>query len=152
MHHFGEASKGPRGFVQRVKHSMTFKFKFVFTGDHGASSMTLKMRNVHGEMVQVRGYSSKTLNESIIHSCLFQLQPISPCYAKDIGSTTIASNYGRSKIHLCNREFFLFHIDHRYEAEAHFKESLQVEETIYGFHTCQWACASNFDIDKHWYY
>ena len=79
MHHFGEASKGRRGFVQRVKHSMTFKF--VFTGDHGASSMTLEMRNVHGEMVQVRGYSSKILNESIIHSCLFQLQPISLCYA-----------------------------------------------------------------------
>ena len=148
MHHFGEASKGRRGFVQRVKHSMTFKF--VFTGDHGASSMTLEMRNVHGEMVQVRGYSSKTLNESIIHSCVYYNPFPRVIYAKDIGSTTIVSNYSRSKIHLCNREFFLFHIDHRYE--AHFKESLQVEETISGFHTCQWACASNFDIDKHWCY
>ena len=60
-------------------------FDDILTGDHGASQ-SLEMsgeqdfffQSVHREMVQV-GNSCKTLNESIIHSSLFQLQPISSC-------------------------------------------------------------------------
>ena len=49
-------------------------------------------------------------------------------------------------LHLCNREIFLFDLDHeRYE--AHLWENFQVQETISGFKT--WAWASNFDIDTH---
>lgn len=71
------------GFVQLIKHSMIF-----LTGDHGASQGTSesfrdngdeknKIFGVYGEMVQVRGNSSKRLNESIIHNCLFSYNPCS---------------------------------------------------------------------------
>ena len=120
MHHCGEARKGPRGFVQGVKHSVTVIMVRLSAG--------------------YRRWGTR-LNNKIFGVCIDG--PSVWCNSERKQLYRSRGHITLSQLHLCNRETFLFHFDHqRYE------ERFQVQETISGYHT--WAWASNFDIDNHW--
>ena len=142
------ASKGLRGFVQRVKHSMIF---LPVHGGHWDEEQDWRTR-FESECARGDGPnvldSYKTLKESIIHMAYFNYNSFH--HVKDTSIGLVSScDCVLSQLHLCNRGsvFFLFHIDHQ-RYEARFKESFQAQEASSGFHT--WTWASNFNIDKHW--
>ena len=121
MHHFGEARKGPRGFVQPI-----------LTGHHGASQYGRPAMRNKTEAIDGR---------SIIHHDDWTKIELERYRSRHITP---------SQLHLCNRETFLFHFDHQ-RYEAHFKESFQVQETISAYHTWAWASNFDiYDHWPHW--